>query len=85
MLGDSESWMERAWRRALYTRYYSFYVEDGRPASTDNQLESEAWCRMDDELLECRRALYTDSTPIYVGVGTTSAAPDLWRSGSSLV
>jgi hypothetical protein len=41
----------------------------------DNQLEGEAWCRLDDALLAWRRALYTRSTHFYVGVGKTSVAP----------
>jgi hypothetical protein len=41
----------------------------------DNQLEGEAWCWLDDELLAWRRALYTRSTIFYVGVGRTSVAP----------
>jgi hypothetical protein len=40
----------------------------------DNQLEGEAWCRLDDELLAWRRALYTRSTILHVGVGRTSVA-----------
>jgi hypothetical protein len=47
---------------------------DGRKVA-DNQLEGEAWCRLDDELLTWRRALYTRSTLFYVGVGRTSVAP----------
>jgi hypothetical protein len=35
---------------------------------TDNQLEGEARCRLDDELLAWRRALYTSSTLFYVGI-----------------
>jgi hypothetical protein len=50
-------------------------VGDGRTV-VDNQLEGEAWCRFDDELLAWRRALfYTRSTLYYVGVGRTSVAP----------
>jgi hypothetical protein len=64
----------RAWRRALYTRSSPFYVGDGRTVA-DNQLEGEARCRWDDELLAWRRALYTRSTIFYVGVGRTSVAP----------
>jgi hypothetical protein len=65
----------RTWRRALYTRSSHFYVGDGRLVA-DNQLEGEAWCRLDDELLAWRRALYyTRSTLFYVGVIRTSAAP----------
>jgi len=47
---------------------------DGR-AVADNELEGEAWCRLDDELLAWRRALYTRSTLFYVGVGRTCVAP----------
>jgi hypothetical protein len=64
----------RAWRRALYTRSSPYYVGDGRTVA-DNQLEGEAWCRLDDELLAWRRALYTRSTRFFVGVGRTSVAP----------
>jgi hypothetical protein len=49
-------------------------VGDGRTVA-DNQLEGEAWCRLDDELLAWRRALYTRSTLFYVGVVRTSVAP----------
>jgi hypothetical protein len=66
--------MGRAWRRALYTRSSPFYVGDGMTIA-DNQLEGEAWCRLDDEILAWRRALYTRSTLFYVGVGRTSVAP----------
>jgi hypothetical protein len=41
----------------------------------DNQLEGEAWCRLDDELLAWRRALYTRYTIFCVGVGRASVAP----------
>jgi hypothetical protein len=41
----------------------------------DNQLEGEAWCRLDEEFLVWRRALYTRTTLFYVGVGRTSVAP----------
>jgi hypothetical protein len=41
----------------------------------DNQLEGEAWCRLDDELLAWRRALDTRYAFSYVGVGRTSVAP----------
>jgi hypothetical protein len=66
--------MGRAWRRALYTRSTSFYVGDGR-AVADNELEGEAWCRLDDESLAWRRALYTSYTHFYVGLGRASVVP----------
>ena len=47
---------------------------------TDNLLEGEAWCRLDDELLAWRRALYTRSTRFYVGVGRTSVAPSAFHT-----
>jgi hypothetical protein len=50
-----------------------FYVGDGGLVA-ENQLEGEVWCRSDDELLAWRRARYTRSTLIYVGVGRTSVA-----------
>jgi hypothetical protein len=53
---------------------------------TDNQLEGEALCRLDYELLTWRRALlYTRFTIFYVGVGRTSAAPNTRKPRSSLV
>jgi hypothetical protein len=92
-LGETESSVGRAWRRELYTRSFPFNVEDGGLVA-DNQLEGEAWCRSDDELLAWRRALYTRSTLIYVGVGRTSVAPSalhtlfssatLWRAHNLL-
>jgi hypothetical protein len=57
---------------ALHT-LLSFYVGDGRTV-VDSQLEGEAWCRSDDELLAWRRGLYTRSSLSYVGVGRTSSA-----------
>jgi hypothetical protein len=67
--------MGRAWCRALYyTRSSSFYVGDGKTVA-EYQLEGEAWCRLDDELLAWLQALYTRSTLFYVGVGRTSVAP----------
>jgi hypothetical protein len=74
MLGENESLVGRAWRRALYTRSSLFYVGDGRTVA-DNQLEGEAWCRLNDELLAWRRALYTRSTLFFVRVSRTSVAP----------
>jgi hypothetical protein len=47
---------------------------DGR-AVADNELEGEAWCRLDDELLAWRRALNTRFTLFYVGVGRAIVAP----------
>jgi hypothetical protein len=41
----------------------------------DNELEGETRCRLDDELLAWRRALYTRSTLFYVGACRTSVAP----------
>jgi hypothetical protein len=64
----------QAWRQGLYTRSSPFYVGDGRIVA-DNQLEGEAWCRLDYELLAWRRELYTRFTLLYVGVGRTSVAP----------
>jgi hypothetical protein len=64
----------RAWRRAIYTRSSPFYVGDGRTIA-DNQLEGEAWCRLDDALLAWRLAPYTRSTIFYLEVGRTSMAP----------
>jgi hypothetical protein len=49
-------------------------VGDGRTVA-DNELEGEAWYRLHDKLLAWRRALYTHSSPFYVGVGRTSVAP----------
>jgi hypothetical protein len=43
--------------------------------AADNQLEGEAWCRLDNEILAWRRALYTRFTLFFVGVGRTSVAP----------
>jgi hypothetical protein len=54
-------------------------VGDGRTIA-DNQLEGEAWCRLDDDLIAWRRALYTRSTLFYVGVGRTSVAPSALRT-----
>jgi hypothetical protein len=73
---ETESWVGRTWRQALYTRSSPFYVGDGR-TDADNQLEGKAWCRWDDELLAWRRALHTRSTLFYVGVGRTSVAPSI--------
>jgi hypothetical protein len=58
---------------ALHT-LFSFYMGYGSTIA-ENQLEGEAWCRLDDELLAWHRALYTRSTLSYVGVGRTSVAP----------
>jgi hypothetical protein len=62
-----------AWRRALYKRSSPFYVGDNRTVA-DNQLEGEACCRLDDELLALRLPLNTRSTLLYVGVGGASVA-----------
>jgi hypothetical protein len=51
----------RAWRWAFYTQYSPFYAGDGTTVA-DTEVEGEAWCRLDDESLVCRRALYTRST-----------------------
>jgi hypothetical protein len=51
----------------------------------NNQLEGEAWCRLDDELLACPLVFYTRSTLFHVGVGRTSAARDTRKPRSSLV
>jgi hypothetical protein len=58
---------------ALHTLFSFLRGRDGGLVA-DNQLEGEAWCRSDDELLAWGRALYTHSTLIYVGVGRTSVA-----------
>jgi hypothetical protein len=63
---------------ALHT-LFPFYVGDGRKVA-DNQLEGEACCRLDEELLAWYRALYTRSTLFYVGVGRTSVAPSALHS-----
>jgi hypothetical protein len=67
----------RAWRRALYTRFSPFYVGDGRTVA-DKQLEGEACCRFDDELLAWRRALYPRYLT-YLGVGRTNVAPNAFH------
>jgi hypothetical protein len=65
-------WGERGAER--FTHALLLFVGDGR-AVADNQLKGEAWCRLDDEFLAWRRALYTRSTLFYVGEGRASVAP----------
>jgi hypothetical protein len=54
--------------RALYTRSSHVYVGHGRTV-TGNKLEGEVWCRLDDEVVAWRQALFTPSSLFYVGVG----------------
>jgi hypothetical protein len=76
--------MGLVWRRALYTYSSHVYVGYGRIV-TDDQLEGEAWYRLDDKLLAWRRALCTRSTPFEVGGGRSSAAPDTHKPRYSLM
>jgi hypothetical protein len=52
-----------------------FNVGYGRTV-VDNHLEGEAWCRLDDESLAWRRALYTRSRLFYVGAGRASVGAE---------